>query len=219
MEYATTLYFSLFLFLTFSAIWFALVSLKELQYRAALISITAAVLFSSILIFGVSLSNSLQLILSGFSILIGLIFPIPIGKITHITVHPASERVDERDMMFARASYRPGDDRYEQYYGDKPELKKTDDQIRQLPGLLENGGRFYDTKKSHEIDSIFSICSYYLDKVDGEISKGKFLSEPENASESVKHMTMSLGADDVGIAGSLWTENRRIVEVESIRRI
>jgi len=45
-------------------------------------------------------------------------------------------RVDERDIMFARARLRPGSPEHDTYYAMRPENKEGDDRTRALPGLL-----------------------------------------------------------------------------------
>ena len=45
-------------------------------------------------------------------------------------------RIDERDIMFARARLEPGTPNYEAYYALRPENKAGDDKTRSLPGLL-----------------------------------------------------------------------------------
>jgi reductive dehalogenase len=56
-----------------------------------------------------------------------------------------TERVDERDTMFARAARRPGTPAYDDYYGRlRPEWREVDDRIRALPGLCMPGGRFHE---------------------------------------------------------------------------
>jgi len=53
-------------------------------------------------------------------------------------------RVDERDTMFARAARRPGTAAYADYYARHPGRRADDDRLRELPGLLEPGGRAFD---------------------------------------------------------------------------
>ena len=53
-------------------------------------------------------------------------------------------RIDERDTMFARAARRPGTTAYADYYARHPGRRADDDRLRELPGLLEPGGRAFD---------------------------------------------------------------------------
>lgn len=57
---------------------------------------------------------------------------------------PPAPRVDERDVMFARAARRPGTPAYQDYYARHPERREADDRLRALPDLLKPGGRHYD---------------------------------------------------------------------------
>jgi epoxyqueuosine reductase QueG len=47
-----------------------------------------------------------------------------------------TERVDERDTMFARMARRPGTPSYVEYYGRRPELQSGDDRLRAMTPLL-----------------------------------------------------------------------------------
>ena len=77
------------------------------------------------------------------------------GGISTIEINQTGEKVDERDVMFAREEYLPGDSQYEIYYSMRPENKEIDDGIRKLPFLLEPGGKYYHPVHSSYIDSIF----------------------------------------------------------------
>jgi len=53
-------------------------------------------------------------------------------------------RLDERTIMFSRALYEPGTERYTAYYDEHPEHRDPDDRFRALPGLLGAGSRYHD---------------------------------------------------------------------------
>ncbi|UCC79851.1 MAG: 4Fe-4S dicluster domain-containing protein [Candidatus Zixiibacteriota bacterium] len=135
-----------------------------------------------------------------FVITFAFLFFAPDGRISAIEIDNSGERVDERDVMFAREEYEPGDSRYDAYYSAKPEYKEIDDAIRELPRFLEPGGKYYDPIRSPYIDSIFHSVRYLTTRVDGEISPERKAIEPAEITETLKHAIMKMGADDVGIA-------------------
>ncbi|MFT4890005.1 MAG: reductive dehalogenase [Halobacteriales archaeon] len=65
------------------------------------------------------------------------------------------ERVDERDTMFARAERTPGTDPYEDYYERRPDLRETDDRIREKPELGSPETLYYDPAVTPEADHYF----------------------------------------------------------------
>ncbi len=133
-------------------------------------------------------------------IIFAFLFFAPDGKISAIEIDNPGERVDERDVMFAREEYEPGDSRYDAYYSAKPEQKEVDDAIRELPRLLEPGGKYYDPIRSPYIDSIFDSVRYLTTRVDGEISPDRGEIDPSEITKTLKRTIMNMGADDVGIA-------------------
>ena len=64
-------------------------------------------------------------------------------------------RFDERDTMFARMARRAGTPPYDDYYARRPELQRTDDRIRGMPGLCQPGGRHYDPEISARAETYF----------------------------------------------------------------
>ena len=110
------------------------------------------------------------------------------------------ERVDERDVMFARMSRKPGTPAYRDYYSRKPELKKTDDRIRNMPGLCRPGGRYYDPEISAQAERYFEdILDIKVD--DSTLAEWKLkLEQSSSRTAWVKEMALSLGAAAVGCA-------------------
>lgn len=110
------------------------------------------------------------------------------------------QRFDERDTMFARMARREGTSTYKDYYSRRPELKKTDDRIRNLPGLCEPGGLHYDPEISPRADRYFE--EIYDIKADEEIVarwKTK-IAESSDRTETVKELALALGAVAAGCA-------------------
>jgi reductive dehalogenase len=116
----------------------------------------------------------------------------PIGEIT--------ERVDERDIMFAREEYLPGTEKYETYYAMKPHLKEIDDSVRDLPPLLEPGGKYYDPEVSRQVVSVFREIKGMTTRVDGEVTAAHKDVDPSEMSNEIKRKVLDMGASEVGIA-------------------
>ena len=183
---------------------FAISSLLEKKRRAFYavlpITIITIILWAGYYYF----LNFSALILSlppAFAILVVLMFFAPDGKISTIVINDSVDRVDERDVMFAREEYNPGSSKYMAYYSANPQYKEIDDKIRELPPILSPGGKYYETVRSGYIESIFDSVEELLDKVDGEVSADRKEVNTTEITASIKKAVLDMGADDVGIAG------------------
>jgi ferredoxin len=198
-----TIYMALGIIIGLAGFIFAVSSLFERKKRAFF---TAIVFTAMILIvwfgyyFFLNFSVILLSIPPAFAILAAIMFFAPDGKISVIEINDSIERFDERDVMFAREEYKPGDKKYEDYYSAKPQYKEIDDKIRELPRLLNPGGKFYDSIRSGYIDSIFGSVENLLNEVDGEISSDREEVRADEITETIKKTVKEMGAGDVGIA-------------------
>jgi len=118
----------------------------------------------------------------------------------HTGPSTANRRFDERDTMFARMARRVGSPAYDDYYARRPELKKTDDRIRALPGLCRPGGRHYHPEISPQAEQHFeNILRIEPDRaVVGQWTPA--LQRSTNRTATVKEMVRALGAVAVGCA-------------------
>ncbi|MBU0985109.1 MAG: reductive dehalogenase [candidate division Zixibacteria bacterium] len=132
-------------------------------------------------------------------VLITLVFFFPIGIRKPVPCAKVTERVDERDVMFAREEYEAGTDKYEQYYRMRPEFKQVDDRLRKLPPLLHPGGRYYDASRSESIRDTFRTISRMTVQVDGPCAAQSAIVDPDAMTARIKNTVLELGADDVGI--------------------
>jgi len=128
-----------------------------------------------------------------------LMFFLPLGHSRVIVAENTSDRVDERDTMFAREEYLPGTDKYDRYYAAHPKLKKTDDRLRLLPELLEPGGRYYDAERSGKMQAEFAEIRDLTVEVDGNVSEDREKVDPKVASADLKQRLFDMGAVEVGI--------------------
>ncbi|MBU1698752.1 MAG: reductive dehalogenase [Candidatus Eisenbacteria bacterium] len=140
-------------------------------------------------------------LLAALSLLsLGIAFFAPIGKTEGIRIGEITERVDERDVVFSREEYFPGSKAYEEYYTDHPEKKDVDDKIRELPALLEVGGRYYDKQESEQLHNIMKVTENLTTKVDGGVAPERFEVDRTETTKYIKRLIRRLGATDVGIA-------------------
>ncbi|KPL04245.1 MAG: hypothetical protein AMJ90_01275 [candidate division Zixibacteria bacterium SM23_73_2] len=182
---------------------FCITSLIERKLRAALLGglfflILAGFWFGGFLIFLPG-----DYVVAGAVILVlipGILFFIPVGKKKVQKISTITERVDERDTMFAREKYRAGTKEYDAYYKMRPDKKETDYKIRRLPELLNPGGKYYEPLRSKYIESLFKLEESLVGYVDGPVNPEKKLVDPEQMSVILKKVTLHLGADEVGIA-------------------
>jgi ferredoxin len=109
-----------------------------------------------------------------------------------------SERVDERDTMFARAARVPGTPAFEDYYARRPDLRAVDDRLRRMPGLLQPGGRHFHPELSPAADRLFdAIPGTTTDPAAVERWSAR-LAQAADPGALVKAMVRELGAVAVG---------------------
>jgi len=109
------------------------------------------------------------------------------------------KRIDERDTMFARMSYKKGSKEYEDYYKKNPEKKEIDDEIRELPNICGEGTATFHPLHSPLADAGFRFLSDIRKYSDGDINKNKVEVEPEEMSKKLKKFVKYFGARLVGI--------------------
>ena len=192
--FVPTLIISLYLIL------FTKTSLKEKEFRAAIISAILFVMFFTFSTFIFLQKNLFFLyILDGIYLVAFFILFFPFRKEKHKLQSP-TKRYDERDIMFARARYVAGSVAYQDYYSRFPERKKSDDLIRSMPDLLSPGGKHYQPIEAKIADTYFSINEKLIPLAEGNPAAKQTSVFPENISLQIKKMIKSLGAVDVGIA-------------------
>jgi reductive dehalogenase len=186
-----------------AGIAFAVLSFYENRPRAFVITLIIAAAGGVIWIgyYGLFNYNSTLLLIAViFIIILAIFFFIPLGGISIINCGESGERVDERDIMFAREEYSQGSNKYEIYYTMRPENKEIDDKIRKLPPILEPGGRYYDPIVSPYINGIFKSIENLLTHIDGEVAIDQKKFDPDKMTSAIKKAVLEMGADGVGIA-------------------
>lgn len=126
------------------------------------------------------------------------------------------ERVDERDIIFARLrSLRPGEREYDEYYRLRPERKETDDRRRALGGPLGVPGRI-DRHNRVNNAALHSLYTFPLLVGRPEVVKPAPKGEPPELDAAeltavVKGYARYVGADLVGVTrlDPRWVYSRR----------
>jgi ferredoxin len=187
---------------TFLLGWFALLSVREGERRAAWISAglaAAAGSFFSIALFLTSAAKLSVVIASLTLAAVGLIlFLLPIGKLPTDQHHP-TRRVDERTIMFARHRLQPGTTKYEEYYSLHPEHQAVDDRNRARPGILSPRSKFAHPPAFAATDAGFQITESLHAMVEGPPNEQRHPLSPQQATDYLKAQARFFGAQDVGI--------------------
>jgi len=154
-------------------------------FAAGLISFPHQTLFSLLLII--------------LPVCILLLFIMPSGrKIQHETDVPVA-RIDERDVMFARAELTPGTERFERYYREKPAHRRPDDSFREKPGLFSKNARFYDPHLSPLARSLFTTIEHARPFINCKTAEERVSFDPAAMSGFIKKWAQKLGAVSAGI--------------------
>jgi ferredoxin len=131
--------------------------------------------------------------------LIGIaIFLLPIGKVERGNDIP-QKRVDERDIMFARAHLSPGSPEHEAYYARRPENLASDEKIRALPGLLSPDAQKANAQIFAVAEASFELTEAVREEVDGAVALNRVRMGPAENTSFLKDLTLYFGARSVGI--------------------
>jgi hypothetical protein len=120
------------------------------------------------------------------------------------------KRFDEREQVFSRGFLPPGSEQYQAFYGKYPELEEPDGRRREmgipmgLPGSIDTphagpnvAALFASLSIPHHLGNPHAVQPEASPFFDGK----RMALSPEDATDRVKGLALSLGADLVGIAG------------------
>lgn len=110
------------------------------------------------------------------------------------------KRIDERDTMFSRMSYKEGTKQYEDYYSRKPDKKPIDDELRSLPQICGEGTATYSEIHSPIADAAFEFLHDIKELAEGKPNPVKTTIDSKAMSEKLKKLAKYFGANLVGIA-------------------
>jgi len=182
---------------------FSILSLIEGEKRAAILAALMTVPTGGLVLASTLLDGRGEwFVLAGLACLLllsGILFILPIGKVTAETNPPAS-RYDEREIIFARARLAPGTEEYENYYRSHPKHKKPDDLARKQPGLLSSQAKFADPFQNAAAAGSFALTEALRDAVDGPQGSKTTPGDTNSFTRYVKSLALYYGALDCGIA-------------------
>ena len=178
---------------------FGVTSLREGEHRAAGVALELALALAIPFFLATLLPLPLRWVLVGLIILAAaLLFLLPIGRVERDREEPKT-RIDERDIMFARARLEPGTANYEAYYALHPEKKAGDDRTRALPGLLSATSREANGFVFGATEATFSFIARLHEAVDGPVASEPVAFEAGPGTDHIKGLVQYWGARDVGI--------------------
>jgi ferredoxin len=118
---------------------------------------------------------------------------------TALARHGAQERIDERDIVFARFDLQPGSPRHAEFYTRRPEYREIDEEIRKLPDLLSPFHLPKDPPLLALADAEFELLEHLLVTADGPVAAARQGSGVSKNTRLVKEILRYLGADLCGI--------------------
>lgn len=182
---------------------FGLVSLREGERRAGRIAAVMAGACSVPLFLVLLLPTPVEWIVLGLlaaaAAIAGVVLLIPVGRVDRGNDVPRV-RVDERDIMFARARLQPGGAHYETYYRLRPANQASDDRTRSLPGLLSPEASGYHPLVFAATEGSFALTESVRDAVDGPVAEERTRVEPGDMTVFIKDLARHYGAFSVGVA-------------------
>jgi ferredoxin len=181
---------------------FGLFSFGEGERRAARIALAAALLTSLPLFLISLLSLAVKLVMLGViaagGIVGAILFLLPIGQVKRGNDVPR-QRLDERDIMFARARLIPDSPDHEAYYAMRPENRAVDDEIRALPGLLSLAASKANPLAFASAEASFCLTGALREEVDGPVAPARSKFTAAEMTSYIKSLARYYGAYTVGI--------------------
>ena len=141
----------------------------------------------------------LNLGIVGFVVLVAILL-FPAGKKGSLQIVGSLERLDERDIIFARMRYKEGSEAFKDYYERHPELKAIDDALRSMPELSEPGSENYHILDSPIPAASFDFLEDIRERAEGLHGSKKVDVNPKNMSHCLKGLARHYGAKHAGIA-------------------
>lgn len=191
-----------------SILGFAVASARERERRAALMAIAGGAAFLAAWFgFGAlqpqwTFPAVVALFAAATVTLLLLLYPAGENHLPGLD-EAAVERVDERDIMFARARLKDGTPPHRTYYGSlHPELAEIDAALRGMPDLGEPGGRFHNEKDAAYFEALFGYIEqiHHLGDHPAPARGAPLEISPAQATRRVKALARHLGALEVGVA-------------------
>ena len=128
-----------------------------------------------------------------------LILLLPLGNKGSLQIVGPLERLDERDIIFARVRYEEGSEEYKEYYSRHPELKATDDKIRGMPELCGPGSETYHVLNSPIAHASFDFLEDIRATAEGTVRSENEDVDPAVMTPRLKGLARYYGAVHTGI--------------------
>ncbi len=184
-------------------LWVHLVSVREKERTAARRSLLAAAIlplpFLLVAWAPVPAASVWGWLLVALSVLPILIFLVPTGTPTGFRNDQPTGRIDERNVMFSRATLEPGTSRFDDYYDQFPEHRASDDRFRALPGLMGPQSGKYEPLAFAAADASFRTVGELAGLCEGEPAGDEQDHDPVVATDFVKGWARKLGALACGV--------------------
>ena len=139
------------------------------------------------------------LVLLGLTLIMFIIFILPLGRNRKYRQTIPIGRIDERDTMFSRNELKPGSDNFNDYYKRNPDKKAIDETWRNKAGLLKPGSSQYNPFHFAAADASFETIEALKHQANGSINPEKVEVHQKEITEFIKEWTKKLGALDVRI--------------------
>jgi ferredoxin len=194
---------AVFIFLILFFIWFLFTSLREKEERSSWRSLYVLVLVVMLNIVLWLLPFTAKTWAFGAAAILFFIFSLWIlfspspKKTTEIV--GVQDKIDERDVIFARFDLEQDSEKFQDYYLKHPEYAAKDKVIRKFPDVLTP-----DHLKKNPIlfslaDAEFDFLEHLLTQVTGSRRTERLSFSPEGGTKLVKNILRFLGSDDCGI--------------------
>ncbi len=143
--------------------------------------------------------NLLEVIILVLVFVCAVVILFPYNNLSNTKDYSFSNKIDERNIMFSRRKLVKNTERYKQYYNANPDKKAIDDEIRALPGLLNERSTFYNKYLFAAADASFKTVESFHPVLYDKINPKKTEIDKNELSSFVKAWSKKLGALDCGI--------------------
>jgi len=183
--------------------WFAVASVREGEHRAAkraVLVVVGLLVVAALAVAGPSPWAAALASAVTLTVAVGvLLLFVPMGRVIRGPDAPTL-RVDERDIMFARARLGPEGPQFEEYYAMRPENRESDDRTRALPGLGSPRSGKAQPWAFTAMDASFTFTEAVRAEVDGAVAHAMVVATPEQFTHYAKGLARLWGARTVGVA-------------------
>jgi len=131
--------------------------------------------------------------------LVTVILLVPTGAPQEFEATAATERQDERAIMFSRAALKPGTGNFEKYYEEFPQHRESDDRWRKLPGLMSSASGKYERLSFTAAGASFETVEQLKSLVEGPAAEEKQEIDSDEATTFIKGWLKKLGAVSSGV--------------------